>query len=137
MNLYLFSDYTGMFDSDRITPLYKTPLTVGNITGTISFNSHNYPIKDGQALIPMEAFTGDKIEIIVTAKVNNYTRHWNVETLTLKNGAYVTSEFKSHALMLKIRQENESLLAEIKAIKEEIRKIKEKLKTPFNKGGTK
>lgn len=33
MNIYLFSDYTGMFDASRITPLYKMTVTIGNIDG--------------------------------------------------------------------------------------------------------
>lgn len=137
MIIYLFSDYTGMFDFEKFYPSVKNSLTVGNITGTISFNSHNYPITNGQALIPIEAFTGEKVEVIVTAKVNNLTKHWNVEPLTLKNGTYVTPEFTSRELMLRVRNENESLRAEIKSIKEEISSIKQKLKTPFTKGGTK
>lgn len=137
MNLLLFSDYTGMFEAEKITPLYKNPLTVGNITGTISFNTHNYPITNGQALIPLEAFTGEKVEVVVTAKVNNLSRHWKVEPLTLKNGFYYPPEFASRTLMYQLRQQNENLLSEIASIKDDIKKIKDKLKTPFNKGGTK
>lgn len=137
MNIYLFSDYTGMVDITKIAPSHKTAIKVGNLTGTITFNGHAYKIEGGNATIPREAFTGDKIEIKVTARVNNFVRHWNVESLTQKNGLYVAAEFASRDIMLKLRQSNEELLADIKRLKDDVSKIKNKLKAPFGKGGTK
>ena len=134
MSIYLFRDHTGMVDA-RVVPAYKTEIAIyGSVSqGTLIMGSRSYEIKDNFARVPIDAFTGERIDITVTAKEKGNLRHWCCGKLIRDkaDGSYAPDAIDGNAALLKARLMIEALMEKVDRLEVELKKHKERSSKKF------
>lgn len=128
MKIHIFSDFTGMVDQ-TVVPDFKTTVEiVGSVkTGTLSVGSQNFEIKVGKATVPPSAFKGEKLSLVVTAKVGGKLRHWVCGSLKREpSGTYAPETVNARDALIQALTKSDELQAQLTSLAAEVKKLKER-----------
>lgn len=130
MKLYLFSDYTGMFDGI----VNKGNLIVSGLTeGTITFGDKTYPFTEGSVKIPQ--LFGDYIKVTVSGRVNGFHKHWDCGTLNYRSNMYYPDEVSGRQSLLEAKIELDKLKTELHTLKRSLADLTGSMRQKFVIGG--
>jgi hypothetical protein len=137
MKIHLFDDHTGMVEA-RFHPNYKTVVAIcGRVKeGTLSVGSQNFDIRDGEAIVPIGAFSEAKeLAVSVTAKDSGKLRHWPCDKIYRDNtGAYAPKTIDARVALIESRREIDELRREMYAIERRLKAHTDKAKQKFMGG---
>lgn len=128
MKIHIFSNFTGMVDK-TVVPDFKTAVEiVGSVkTGTLSVGSQNFEIKGGAALVPLSAFKGEQLSVVITAKEGGKLRHWVCGKLKREpSGAYSPEVMDARGALIEARTQCDVIQAQVTSLAAEVKKLKER-----------
>ena len=128
MKIHIFSNFTGMVDK-TVVPDFKTAVEiVGSVkTGTLSVGSQNFEIKGGAALVPLSAFKGELLSVVITAKEGGKLRHWVCGKLKREpSGAYSPEVMDARGALIEARTQCDVIQAQVTSLAAEVKKLKER-----------